>query len=220
MAVCRGGRSTVHTYSALYTRTVLTATTGDLSARARIVESALTCFAEKGYRGATVRDIAARASVSAALVTHHFGGKDQLRRECDARVLDFIRAKQDAAADPAAVLDSAVSQYGPYLARMLSSSDTAGSELFARLRSVAQTTVRAMVAEGRMHTSADPDAQATLLVVLAVAPFLLAQRLTEWSGPEGVERLAVPLTELYDRGLFPDPPPAAATTSSTHEDLS
>lgn len=217
-AACCTKSATVHLYSPLYRCTVLTVTAQDLSSRARIVDSAMTCFAERGYRSATVREIASRAGVSAALVTHHFGGKEQLRRECDRRVVDFVREKQDAAADSAAVLDAAVSQYGPYLATMLSTSDTGGSELFARLRSVAESTVHAMVAEGRMHASADPEAQATMLVVLAVAPFLLAQRLTEWAGDEGIGRIAVPLTELYERGLFADPPPAATTESSTEGD--
>jgi len=69
----------------------------DLTGRARIRDAALEEFGAKGVRGATVRGIAARAGVSPALVQHHFGTKDGLRRACDQHVLGFIRREADAA---------------------------------------------------------------------------------------------------------------------------
>ncbi len=45
---------------------------------ARILEAASSCFAEKGFKRATVEDIAAAAGVSRPLVYKHFGDKDTL----------------------------------------------------------------------------------------------------------------------------------------------
>lgn len=50
-------------------------------------------FADKGFRGATMRGIAAAAGVSVGLVQHHFGTKDELQAACDDRVLELVRIK-------------------------------------------------------------------------------------------------------------------------------
>lgn len=46
--------------------------------RGRILEAARASFGERGFDGATVRDVAARAGVDPALVHHYFGHKQQL----------------------------------------------------------------------------------------------------------------------------------------------
>lgn len=53
--------------------------------RARILDIAQEHFAEHGYEAVSMRDIAAAAEVSLALVTYHFGTKDSLYREIFAR---------------------------------------------------------------------------------------------------------------------------------------
>lgn len=68
----------------------------DLTTRARVRDTAMGEFAEKGYRGATMRGIAAAAGVSLGLVQHHFGTKDGLRAACDERVLELVRIKTTA----------------------------------------------------------------------------------------------------------------------------
>lgn len=50
-------------------------------------------FGDKGFKGATMKSIAAAAEVSVGLVQHYFGTKDGLRAACDERVLDLIRIK-------------------------------------------------------------------------------------------------------------------------------
>lgn len=62
-----------------------------LDARDRLLEAALSGFAELGFHGATVRDIAQRAGVSQGLITHHFGDKERLWNLVGERVSeDFL----------------------------------------------------------------------------------------------------------------------------------
>jgi AcrR family transcriptional regulator len=66
--------------------------------RAALLAAALEMFGEQGFAGATVRAIAARAGVDAAMVNHWFGGKRGL----------FLAAIQ-APFDPAELIDDAIS---------------------------------------------------------------------------------------------------------------
>jgi len=49
--------------------------------RTRLVEAAILCFAEKGFDGTGIREIALRAKANSALVQYHFGGKTGLYAE-------------------------------------------------------------------------------------------------------------------------------------------
>jgi TetR/AcrR family transcriptional regulator, regulator of cefoperazone and chloramphenicol sensitivity len=64
----------------------------DLTARARIRDVAVELFASRGYRGTTIRDVAAEAGVSPGLVQHHFGAKERLREACDQHLAERLRA--------------------------------------------------------------------------------------------------------------------------------
>jgi AcrR family transcriptional regulator len=55
---------------------------GPDDARARLIDAAMELFAEKGYEGTSVRDLAAAAGVNVAAVSYHFGSKDALYHEC------------------------------------------------------------------------------------------------------------------------------------------
>ena len=54
---------------------------GNHSTRDDILEAARTLFADRGYEGASVRAIAAKAEVDPALIRHFFGDKDGLFEE-------------------------------------------------------------------------------------------------------------------------------------------
>ena len=51
---------------------------GESGTREAILEAARRAFADRGYEGATIRDIAAWARVDPALVHHFYGSKEQL----------------------------------------------------------------------------------------------------------------------------------------------
>ena len=49
--------------------------------RARLIEGALRCIAERGYAGSTARNIAAAADANLASIGYHFGSKEALLNE-------------------------------------------------------------------------------------------------------------------------------------------
>lgn len=67
--------------------------TPKIDSKHALLLSAKKVFAEKGFEGATVKDLADDAGVNVSLVSYHFGGKDGLYRAC---VMQFAEARIDA----------------------------------------------------------------------------------------------------------------------------
>lgn len=116
-----------------------------LQTRARILDAAEQVFADRGYDGATIRDIAALAKAQVGLVHHHGGGKAELFHKTVARRADELSALrlQALAAEQAkghVTLERLLRCFfGPYLDRARSG----GPQWLAYARLVA-------------HVSADP----------------------------------------------------------------
>src|SRR5688572_22908932 len=96
--------------------------------RAALIAAARETFVEKGYDGATVRAIAARAGVDAAMVNHWFGGKEGL----------FAQSVLQLPFDPAEILkrllDGPVEQAGERIIRtFVTVWDATGGGTFAAL---------------------------------------------------------------------------------------
>ncbi|MEM9177562.1 MAG: helix-turn-helix domain-containing protein [Myxococcota bacterium] len=60
--------------------------------RERIIEAAAGCFAERGFRAASTREIAARAGTNQGLITYHFKSKDALWRAAAEHLFGHIRS--------------------------------------------------------------------------------------------------------------------------------
>ena len=76
--------------------------------RRRILESAVSLFADRGLDGASVRDVASGADVSLAMVSHYFGSKDDLYGACVAAMYEELlsmRADLERELDGRAPLD-------------------------------------------------------------------------------------------------------------------
>jgi TetR/AcrR family transcriptional regulator, regulator of cefoperazone and chloramphenicol sensitivity len=58
--------------------------------RRRLVETAITVFAELGYEGASTRLLAERAGVTLPAIQYHFGSKEGLYRAAVEHIADFI----------------------------------------------------------------------------------------------------------------------------------
>ncbi|MEX5561993.1 TetR/AcrR family transcriptional regulator [Pseudophaeobacter sp. 1A16562] len=61
-----------------------------LQTKARILDAAEALFAERGFEGASLRDIAALAGVQVGLVHHHGGGKEELFHQTVTRRADEL----------------------------------------------------------------------------------------------------------------------------------
>jgi len=59
--------------------------------RTRIVAAAVKAFAEKGFEGASTREIAQAAGVEQGLLTYHFPNKDELWRAAADRIFGVLR---------------------------------------------------------------------------------------------------------------------------------
>jgi TetR/AcrR family transcriptional regulator len=66
----------------------------------RLLDAALETFSERGFDGATTRDIAGRAGVNLGLVQYHFGGKEKLWRAAVDHAFADLWAALEAAATP------------------------------------------------------------------------------------------------------------------------
>jgi TetR/AcrR family transcriptional regulator len=63
--------------------------------RARIIEAAGRAFAERGFRAASTRDIAARARANQGLITYHFRSKDALWKAAADRIFRLLKGSFD-----------------------------------------------------------------------------------------------------------------------------
>lgn len=196
----------------------------DRTARAVIRDEALRLFAQHGPDAVSVRQIAAAAGVSAALVVHHFGSKEALREVVDQHVLDTfdeVLAEMTGQGpdmyDPAMTgsLVEAVQRHLPpdspvpaYLRRMLLTDSAAGRELFAKLFTLSQGMLAALSEAGMATPGQDPAVRAAFLMANDLAVLLLRDRLTEVLGvdplsQEGMARWSMEMLAIYAGGLLP-----------------
>lgn len=151
----------------------------DLTARARIRDAALTLFGAKGPGQVSLREIAAEAGVSPALVIHHFGSKDGLRQACDAHVIRLMTAEGDSLAAPrgVAAMLAAPAAVRRYLARAFLDGTPEAAALFDRIVAL----VAAWLAEGEqagwVQPTTDAPARAAVYVTWLFAPFVFEAHL-------------------------------------------
>ncbi|MBV9721156.1 MAG: TetR family transcriptional regulator, partial [Mycobacterium sp.] len=139
----------------------------DLTAAARIRDAAIEQFGEHGF-GVGLRPIAEAAGVSAALVIHHFGSKDGLRRACDAYVAEQVRSGKSEAmrsSDPATwfAAMAEIEEYAPlmaYLVRCMQSGGDLATTLWRTMIDNAEDYLDEGVRSGVLKPSRDPSARA------------------------------------------------------------
>ena len=151
----------------------------DLTARARIRESAISCFAEEGF-DASFRTIATRTGVSPGLITHHFGSKRVLRAECDAEVLRrYQTLKTDSLADPSGYLRAVLSgsTAGPvlmvYLLRAIHAGGEPARTFLEHLVDSAREVMRVSVEKGVVRPSRDEEARLRYLIYQTIGALLI-----------------------------------------------
>ena len=60
-----------------------------------IMNAAIELFAEKGFEGTSIRDLATRADVNVAMVNYYFGSKDKLFEALIEQKATFMRGRLD-----------------------------------------------------------------------------------------------------------------------------
>ncbi len=189
----------------------------DPSTRERIRDAAIASFAERGFDGVGLRDIAQRAGVSAALIVHHFGSKEGLREACDAHVVESLVTDKSrlAGGGASAMMREAMTdreRYLPlldYMARMLTSDTSAADELFDALAGATRDLLEQQAEAGMLRPQSDMDVTVTAVTIYGLATVLLRRQLARSLGEDGLtetllRRLTVPLLEFYTHGLYTD----------------
>jgi AcrR family transcriptional regulator len=195
----------------------------DRTARARIRDEALRLFAEHGPDAVTMRDIAAAAGVSAALLVRHYGSKDGLIEAVDNHVvgtLEVLLTESTAQTatvgfGPSAVpsmLDGLAAHLPPdsaipaYLSRLLITGGAVGTALFAQLYQISKNALEAMIAAGIASAGEDPAVRAAFLMVNDLAVLTLRGHLADVLGVDplseaGMKRWASEVFTIYRDGL-------------------
>jgi len=196
----------------------------DQTAAAAIRIAAMELFAERGYSDVTIRQIAAAAEVSPALVIHHYGSKEKLRTVLEERVAAFVESMlAELAAAPDEGGSASVAELfadrlerepamAGYIRRLLVDGGPAGMALYARLFEVTQDSVRAMEQAGVVRPTQDEPVRSAFLLTNDLALLLLRQPIMRVTGidplaRDGLARWAAAVFEVYANGLFV---PAAA----------
>ncbi|BBZ32298.1 TetR/AcrR family transcriptional regulator [Mycolicibacterium confluentis] len=189
----------------------------DLTAAARIRSAAIEQFGQHGF-DVSVRAIAKTAGVSPALVIHHFGSKEQLRRACDEFVTETIRESKSEAlqtSDPAAWFAAVaeIEDFAPLMAYLMRSMQTGGELAKMLLRRMIDNVEQYLdegVRAGTIKPSVDPKARARFLGMVGGGGFLLYLQLHE--NPDDMRAvlhdyardMVLPALEVYTEGLMTD----------------
>lgn len=198
--------------------------TGDLTAKARIRETALRLFAERGADDVSVRDVATAADVSAGLVMHHFGSKagligavnDQVGRTLEAildRLSDTGLGDSLAGGDVTSLAEAFVAGFPAgsaipdYLRRLWLTNDPVGDRIFLRWLADSERVLVALEEAGVARSSNDRRVRAAFLLVNDLAPLLLAPQLRNALGidvqtPSGMAAWTSEALDVYAQGAY------------------
>jgi AcrR family transcriptional regulator len=189
----------------------------DLTAAARIRDAAIEQFGQHGF-DVGLRAIAEAAGVSAALVIHHFGSKEGLRKACDEYIAEEIRTGKSEAmrsTDPATWFAqmAEIESYAPLMAYLVRSMQTGGAlatTLWRKMIDDAESYLDEGVRTGLLKPSRDPRARAKYLSITGGGGFLLYLQMHENPTDLGVvlrdyaREMTLPALELYTDGLMAD----------------
>ncbi len=152
----------------------------DRTAKARIRDAAIECFAEEGIADTTARKVAAAAGVSPGLVIHHFGSMEGLRIACDEHVAAAIRRIKESAMASGPGLDvfgmmrdTNIGSAARYLARVLAEDSHTVETLVDDLIDDAERYFEQGVESGMLLPSNDPRGRAVVLVLWSLGGLVL-----------------------------------------------
>jgi len=203
----------------------------DLTATARIRDAAIEQFGEHGF-DVGLRVIAKAAGVSAALVIHHFGSKDGLRKACDDFVAESIRATKSEtiqSTDPASWLAQLadIESFAPLMAYLVRSMQSGGELAKMLWRNMIDNVEQYMdegVRAGTVKASRNPKARAKFLAMAGGGSFLLYLQMHDNPGDmrtvlhDYAQDMVLPALEVYTHGLMTDSTMYDAFVASTEKE--
>ena len=204
----------------------------DLTTTARIRDAAIEQFGEHGF-SVGLRAIAEAAGVSAALVIHHFGSKEGLRKACDDYNAEEVRSEKSASLrsnDPATWFAqmAEIESFAPmmaYLVRSMQSGSELAKTLWRRMIANAQEYMEEGVRAGTIKPSRDPQARAKYLAISGGGGFLLYLQMHD--NPTDLravlrdygEEMVLPTLEVYTEGLMTDSTMFDAFVAQSEKDI-
>jgi AcrR family transcriptional regulator len=192
-----------------------TASSEDLTTRARIREAAIARFPVEGFSKTTVRAIAADAGVSPGLVVHHFQSKEGLRAACDQYVIDTMsRMKRESMlqgtyrqAGAVGALYELVEPLLRYLAWTLSTGGDAARSIFDDLLDEVTSQLTEGQHMGLISHVDDARKQAAVLVTMQLGGIVLHEHFSRAMGidtltSEGLIAAAPYALRVFSGDLF------------------
>jgi len=191
----------------------------DRTTKARIRDAAIECFAAEGVATTSIRTIATAAGVSAGLVIHHFGSKDDLRVACDEHIAGIIRSVKGSAMASGGAFDvtAAFRTVGDipaakYLARSLIDASPHVAELVDEIVGDAVEYLAIGVDTGMVKPSEYDRERAAILTIWGLGSLVLHEHLERLIGvditadistnPTAAAAYMGPILETYGQGLL------------------
>jgi AcrR family transcriptional regulator len=191
----------------------------DRSTKARIRDAAIDTIAEHGLADTTVRKIAETAGVSPALVMHHFGSMEALRRACDEYITEVIRDRKSQAigAGPGmdvlqALRDADYGNVMAYLARVLTDDSDLVNQLVDDIAADAVEYMADGVDNGMIRPSPHPEGRARLMTLWSLGGVVLHHHMKRLLGVDLTDREVTadpefiryvrPALEMVGTGMF------------------
>lgn len=192
--------------------------------RQRLIDTSMQLFAERGFDGVTVRDIAREADVSIGLINHHFDSKEGLREAVDKH---FIERTSKAVARASRELAEAdfekveeyqrnwILQYedewprvAAYLRRAITENSAWGENLFREYYQAVSETITRADAEGKVASDTDRLWLPLLYMFLLIGPLVLDPYIKSMFGrstyePEMWGRFQKSMRQLFWLGASP-----------------
>ncbi|MFC5750175.1 TetR/AcrR family transcriptional regulator [Actinomadura rugatobispora] len=182
----------------------------DLTARARIRDAALAQFAERGFKGATIKGIAEAAGVSHGLLQHHFGSKQELIQACDDYVVEAfggldkfgVTSGEIGNPDFMAELFARSPLITRYVARAMVEGSPTASALFETGAAVSEDFLSRMWPERFPAGSDRARDAAAVMAAMHLSTVVLHEQLSQRMGgdvlaPENSSRVAMAMFDIY-----------------------
>lgn len=198
---------------------------GESQVRAALIDAARSCFLHNSYERVSIRELARRADVDAAMIRYYFGSKaglfDTMVRETLAPVMSMLRQTlSNDTQQPQQLMQAyyRMMQAHPALPRFIYQvlNNPGGNEAYAVLSEVfmeiladATVWVQQLAESQQLQTGLDPKmvrlSFISLMVFPLIAPRLLLQQFDLVPHGKGMETLLQHNLQVMQHGLFAAP---------------